>query len=207
MPNLPEEWTMTRTSTGRLARAAALSATAIALMAGLTACRGAQAVATSDGAAPASAAASSTAPGNPASTADSIPASSSASGSTTSTTVGQPAVGSLAVSVSSPSVVSGTVPAPVTCLTGPTYRAAGSRLTIRGNQLSFGVTIAGFRGPGTYPALITVTWRQVSGLVTTLAGVFRVPAVITSTGGSFSVSATGIEGRTFTGSLTWVCGS
>jgi hypothetical protein len=111
------------------------------------------------------------------------------------------------VSVSSPSVVSGTVPAPVTCLTGPTYRAAGSRLTIRGNQLSFGVTIAGFRGPGTYPALITVTWRQVSGLVTTLAGVFRVPAVITSTGGSFSVSATGIEGRTFTGSLTWVCGS
>src|SRR5580692_11673474 len=136
MPNLSEEWTMTRTSTGRLARAAALSATAIALMAGLTACRGAQAVATSDGAAPASAAASSTAPGNP--------ASSAASGSTTSTTVGQPAVGSLAVSVSSPSVVSGTVPAPVTCLTGPTYRAAGSRLTIRGNQLSFGVTIAGF---------------------------------------------------------------
>ena len=196
---------MTRTSTGRLARAAALSATAIALMAGLTACRGAQAVATSDGAAPASAAASSTVPGNPASTADSIPVSASASSGTT--TVGQPAVGSLAVSVSSPSVVSATVPAPVTCLTGPTYRAAGSRLTIRGNLLSFSVTIAGFRGPGSYPALIAVTWRQVSGLVTTLAGVFRVPAVITSTGGSFSVSATGIEGRTFTGSLTWVCGS
>jgi hypothetical protein len=200
---------MTRTSTSRLARAAALAATAIALMAGLTACRGAQAVATSDGAAPASAAAGSTAPSNPASTADSIPASTSASGSTTttSTTVGQPAVGSLAVSVSSPSVVSGTVPAPVTCLTGPTYRAFGSRLTIRGNELSFSVTIAGFRGPGTYPALIAVTWRQASGLVTTLAGVFRVPAVITSTGGSFSVSATGTEGRTFTGSLTWVCSS
>jgi hypothetical protein len=99
------------------------------------------------------------------------------------------------------------VPAPVACLTGPAYRAGGSRLTIRGNQLSFSVTIAGYRGPGTYPALIAVTWRQASGLVTTLAGVFRVPAVITSTGGSFSVSATGIEGRTFTGSLTWVCGS
>jgi hypothetical protein len=196
---------MTRSSTGRLARAAAISASALALMAGLTACRGAQAVATSDGATPASAAASGAAPSSAAtSTATSTGATSTGA---TSTAVGQPAVGSLTATVTSPSVVSATVPAPVTCLTGPTYRAGGSRLTIRGNQLSFGVTIAGYRGPGTYPALIAVTWRQASGLVTTLANVFRVPAVITSTGGSFSVSATGIEGRTFTGSLTWVCGS
>ena len=191
---------MTRSSSGRLARAATLSATALALIAGLAACRGAQAVATSAGVTPASAAASGTAPSSTATN-------SSTSTGATSATVGQPAVGSLTATVTSPSTVSATVPAPVACLTGPAYRAGGSRLTIRGNQLSFSVTIAGYRGPGTYPALIAVTWRQASGLVTTLAGVFRVPAVITSTGGSFSVSATGIEGRTFTGSLTWVCGS
>jgi hypothetical protein len=34
-----------------------------------------------------------------------------------------------------------------------------------------------------------------------------VPAAITATGGSFSVSATGSGGRTFTGSLTWTCGT
>jgi hypothetical protein len=197
---------MTRSSTGRLARAAALSATSLALMAGLSACRGVQAVATSDGAAPASPDASSPAPSSPAPS-SLAPSSATTSSATTGSAAGQPAVGSLTASVSSPSVASGTVPALVTCLTGPTYRAGGSRLTIRGNQLSFSVTIAGYRGPGTYPALVVVTWRQVSGLVTTLAGVYRVPAVITSTGGSFSVSATGIEGRTFTGSLTWVCGS
>jgi hypothetical protein len=69
------------------------------------------------------------------------------------------------------------------------------------------VALGGGRGPGRYPALVAVTLRQASGLVTTLAGVARVPAVITATGGSFSVSGVGREGRTFTGSLRWVCGA
>jgi hypothetical protein len=55
--------------------------------------------------------------------------------------------------------------------------------------------------------VVAVTLRQASGLVTTVTGVSRVPAVITAAGGSFSVSATGSAGRTFTGSLNWVCGS
>jgi hypothetical protein len=78
---------------------------------------------------------------------------------------------------------------------------------IKGDQLTFTVAIVGYRGPGSYPAEVGVTLHQSSGTVTTLAGVSRVPAAITSTGGSFTVSATGSEGRTFTGSLRWVCGS
>jgi hypothetical protein len=78
---------------------------------------------------------------------------------------------------------------------------------INGNQVTFAVAIAGYRGPGSYPAVVSMTLHQASGAVTTLAGVSKVPAVITEGGGSFTVSATGAEGRTLSGSLTWVCGS
>jgi hypothetical protein len=95
----------------------------------------------------------------------------------------------------------------VACATGLAYRASVSGAVIDVNQFSASVVVAGYHGPGTYPAVMAVTLRQASGLVTTVAGVSRVPAVITAAGGSFSVSATGSAGRTFTGSLSWVCGS
>jgi hypothetical protein len=68
-------------------------------------------------------------------------------------------------------------------------------------------SIPRYRGPGRYPAVVGVTLRQASGVVTTVAGVSRIPAAITSTGGSFSISATGSAGRTLTGSLNWTCGT
>jgi hypothetical protein len=95
----------------------------------------------------------------------------------------------------------------VSCIAGLAYRASVSSAVIDGDQFSASVVVAGYRGPGTYPAVVAVTLRQASGLVTTVAGVSRVPAVITAAGGSFSVSAPGSAGRTFTGSLSWVCGS
>lgn len=193
---------MTRTSAGQLARATALSATALALAVGVTACRGVQAPLAASSS-PAGAISAGTSGGTSAG-ASSAPAPASADATST---VSPPATGSLSASVSSPVVVSGTVPASVTCQSGRIYRAETSGVTISGNQLSFTVAIAGYHGPGTYPAVVAVTLRQTSGLVTTLAGVSQVPAMITSTGGSFSVSATGGEGRTFTGSLNWVCGT
>jgi hypothetical protein len=98
------------------------------------------------------------------------------------------------------------VAAPVSCVAGLAYRATVTSAAVRGDQVSFSVAIARYRGPGSYPAVVGVTFRQASGVVTTVAGVSRVPAVITATGGSFSVSATGSGGRTFTGSLSWTCG-
>ncbi len=95
----------------------------------------------------------------------------------------------------------------MSCATGLNYRASVTSAVIRGDQISYAVAIARYRGPGSYPAVVAVTLRQSTGVVTTIAGVSKVPAAITAKGGSFSVSATGSGGRTFTGSLTWTCGA
>lgn len=175
-------------SASRLLTAAVPSATALVLALGLTACQGQTALS----------AASASPAGSASSTASSDPV---------SATSPPLAAGSLSVSVSSPVTVSGSAPGPVACATGLAYRASVSGAVIDVNQFSASVVVAGYHGPGTYPAVMAVTLRQASGLVTTVAGVSRVPAVITAAGGSFSVSATGSAGRTFTGSLSWVCGS
>jgi hypothetical protein len=122
-------------------------------------------------------------------------------------TTGPQPQGALSVSVTSPVAVHGSVAAPVSCVAGRAYRATVSGGTVNGNQLSFTVAIAGYHGPGSYPSVVAVTLRQASGVVTAIAGVARTPAVITASGGSFTVSATGTEGRTLAGSLTWTCGS
>src|SRR5450756_752562 len=167
----------------RLTKASAAPAAVLALVAGLAGCKGVVVASSTAGSSPA-AAASTAAP-------------SQAQGP-----------GSVSVSVSSPVSVSGSVAVPVACAAGLAYRATVSSAVVQGDQLSFSVAIARYRGAGSYPAAVVgVTLHQASGVVTTIAGVSRVHAVITSTGGSFSVSATGSGGRTFTGSLTWTCGS
>jgi hypothetical protein len=191
---------MTLTSAGWLAARMALPLTAAVLALGLTACQPGQALA-----------GSTATPASSPSTVDSAPASSapassaSASPAATVTAVPSAAGGSLTTTVSAPVTVAGTAEAPVTCLIGRAYRAVASRATINGNELSVNVLITGYHGPGSYPALVAVTLHQASGVVTTLAGVPRVPAVITGTGGSFTVSAVGREGRRFTGQVSWVC--
>lgn len=186
---------MKLTSAGRLAARMGLPLTAAVLALGLTACQPGQALA-----------GSTATPASSPSTVASAPASSaSASPVATVTAVPSAAGGSLTTTVSAPVTVAGTAEAPVTCLIGRAYRAVASRATINGNELSVNVLITGYHGPGSYPALVAVTLHQASGVVTTLAGVPQVPAVITSTGGSFTVSAVGREGRRFTGQVSWVC--
>lgn len=175
-------------SAGRPARHAVLPAAALVLAAALSGCKG-QLAASAPGAA----------------TAASVPASSAVSAPAATTQA--PGTGRLSVSVTSPVTLSGSTAVPVSCATGPGYRAQVSSAVIHGDQVSYTVVIARYRGPGSYPAVVAVTLRQSTGVVTTVAGVSRVPASISSAGGSFSVSATGSGGRTFTGSLTWTCGT
>ncbi len=92
---------------------------------------------------------------------------------------GQPGngrAGSLSVSVTSPATLSGTAAVPVSCVTGLSYRAEVSSAVIHGDQVSYTVAIAPYRGPGSYPAVVAVTLRQSTGVVTTVAGVSRVPS-------------------------------
>ena len=181
---------MAVTRARRLTRGAALPVAALALAAAVSGCKG---TLSAQGAPPAASASGAT---SAHATASAVPAASQGQGA-----------GSLSVSVTSPVTLSGTATVAVSCVTGPSYRAAVSSAVIHGDQVSYTVAIARYRGPGSYPAVVAVTLRQSTGVVTTVAGVSRVPAAITSAGGSFSVSATGSEGRTFTGTLTWTCGT
>ena len=189
----------------RRARRVALPIAALAIAAVASGCKGQLAVSAQSPVTPSAAAA----PGSTAPVAaDPASASPSTSAAATASAAGQPpATGALSVSVTSPVTLSGSVAVPVTCVTGRGYRASVATGVIHGDQVSYTVAIAPYRGPGSYPAVVAVTLRQSSGAVTTIAGVSRVPASITAIGGSFSVSATGSAGRTFTGSLTWTCGT
>ena len=194
---------MAVTPARRLAQHVVLSAAALALVAGLAGCKTGQVALSARGTPPAAPASGGTsapaeAPASP--TATSAAAAATPGGQATSG-------GSLSVSVTSPITLSGTATAAVSCVTGLSYRAEVTSAVIQGNQVSYTVAIARYRGPGSYPAVVAVTLRQSTGVVTTVAGVSRVPATITAAGGSFSVSATGSEGRTLAGSLTWTCGT
>jgi hypothetical protein len=184
---------------GHLVRTGALAVTALALAAGASGCKG-QAAAAGPGTPP-PAAASSAAP------APASPAASTAQAAAAAAASQAPGPGSLSVSVTSPVTLSGTVSVPVSCVAGLTYRASVASSVIHGDQLSYTVAIARYRGPGSYTAVVAVTLRQATGVVTAVAGVSQVPVTINSGGGSFRVSAVGTAGRTFTGSLTWTCGS
>jgi len=190
---------MTPTRSGPLARAAAPTAL-LALIACLAGCRGATVIATSS---PAAAAASTTGSTTGAASA----AAAQDHGTTASQPAATPAQGSVTVSISSPVTDSGTASVPVSCVTGPGYRATVTSAVVQGDQISYTAVIPRYTGPGSYYAVVAVTLRQASGVVTTVGGVSRVPARITADGGSFTVSAVGSGGRTFTGSLSWTCGA
>jgi hypothetical protein len=187
----------------------ALSAVAVALAAFASGCKGQVAVSAQSAPPPASAANEAADPTATSTTQAAAPTSAAAGSADGSAADGSAAAGpgSLSVTVTSPVTLSGSTAVPVSCVTGLSYRASVTSAVIHGDQVSYTVAIAHYRGPGSYPAVVAVTLRQSTGVVTTVAGVSRVPAAITATGGSFSVSATGSGGRTFTGSLTWTCGT
>ncbi len=179
----------------RPARAAVPAAALLALTACLAGCRGTTVVATSS----APPAGSTVAASSAAAAAASAPAGSSPA------TTGSGS-GSVTVAISSPVSDSGTAAVPVSCSTGLGYRASVTSAVVHGDQVSFSVDIPRYPGPGSYYAVVTATLRQSSGVITTIGGVSRVPAVITAAGGSFTVSAVGSGGRTLAGSLSWTCG-
>jgi hypothetical protein len=169
----------------------------LALAAGLAGCKGTVVAVSATGSTPTAAAAS----------ADAATSAAAPEPAASTATTAPSSHGSVSASISSPVTDTGTVTVPVSCVSGLTYRATVTSAVVHGDQVSFSVAIPRYRGPGSYPAVVGVTLHQASGVVTAVAGVSQVPAVITSTGGSFSVSATGSSGRTFTGSLSWTCGS
>jgi hypothetical protein len=187
---------ITFTARSRVARTALIVLVAAGLVGGLSSCR-------PDVSAPAAAVVTTSAAEVPAAEVPAAGVSAAGTAAPPSAT----GTGSVTVAISAPVSVTGTVAAPVSCAIGRTYRATVSSAVVQGNQVTFGVSIAAYRGAGSYPAIVSVTLHQSSGAVTTLAAVSQVPAVITATGGSFTVTATGTEGRTFSGSLAWACGS
>ena len=117
--------------------------------------------------------------------------------------------GSVGITITSPVAVSGSKTVPVTCTTGAVYKATVSSAVVKGDQVSVAVSVAGYRGPGSYPAVVTLTVKEASGTTLPIPKAVKTPAVLTSTGGSFSMSVTSTQGKrlTFAGSLHWTCGA
>ena len=197
-----------RLTTG-LTRAAIPPAVVLALVTGLAGCKGVAVASSAAGDSLPAAAASTPATSSaaPAATFSADVATTASSAPATASPSQAQGSGSVSISVTAPVAVSGSVQVPVSCVAGLAYRASVTSAVLQGNQLSFSVAVPRYHGPGSYPAVVGVTLREASGVVTTVAGLPRIPAVITSTGGSFSVSATGSGGRTLSGSLSWTCGS
>ncbi|MGF7239418.1 MAG: hypothetical protein ACQSGP_31345 [Frankia sp.] len=112
--------------------------------------------------------------------------------------------GSLTVAITSPVTVSGHIDTPVSCaITGARYTASASG-TVHNYAVSDVVRVAGYHGPGTYPALVTVSVTAPDNIHYVATGV-RTTAQITDTGGAVSFSATTSGGRTLAGSIGWAC--
>lgn len=177
------------------ARSLLLLALAVVTGLGLTACR-AGSVSTA-GSVPAPAASA----GTGAETADAVTASES-SAPAGGAGVGGP--GSLTVDITSPVDVAGHVSTAVSCQSTARRYVESSTATIEGRTVSQGVRVAGYDGPGSYPAAITVS------VVAPDSGRYAIDAVpatveITSAGGSVSFSASTSGGRTLAGSIIWAC--
>jgi hypothetical protein len=93
----------------------------------------------------------------------------------------------------------------VTCTADRVYTAVAQSATIDGYQVFFTVRVAAYRGPGSYPSLVTFKLDGANGTVTTVSALPGITAQITSTGGSYTIHATGDNGRTLDVSIQWLC--
>jgi len=112
--------------------------------------------------------------------------------------------GSLTVGITSPVTVAGHVDTPVSCETAGRRYVESSTGVVNGATVAESVRVANYTGPGSYPAVITVS------LVAADASKYAIDAVpatveITSAGGSVSFSASTAAGRTLAGSISWAC--
>ncbi len=111
--------------------------------------------------------------------------------------------GSLTVSITSPVAVAGHVDTTVTCEAGRRYAETANGV-IRGYTVAETVRVAAYHGPGSYPALVTVSVSS-SAEGTYAVDAIATTAAITSTGGSLSFSGQTSAGRTLAGSISWAC--
>ncbi len=113
--------------------------------------------------------------------------------------------GSITLSLTQPAVVEGHVTTPVTCSAGHAYEASASSAVVQGYGVSFSVRAAPYSGPGEYATVVTVTLVEPNGTTISVPAVPGAPASISATGGTFSMSATGSNGRSVALALTWAC--
>jgi hypothetical protein len=117
-----------------------------------------------------------------------------------------PASGSLVVSMTSPVSQTWTADGAVTCArTALLYLASADGSDNAGYNESLAMRVAPYRGPGTYPALVTLTVTGPQGGIASVSGVPATAATITSTGGTFTVDRTGEDGRTLDATVSWTC--
>jgi len=173
---------------------AASVALPLASLFSLTACRGVVAAA---------------APGTATGTATALQASTAASAaanSAVSTAPASPASGSLVISMTSPVSQTWTSGATVSCArTALLYLASADGSGAPGYNESLAVRVAPYRGPGAYPALVTLTVTGPQGGIASVSGVPASSVTITSTGGTFTIDRTGANGRTLDATATWTC--
>ncbi|MEX5633489.1 hypothetical protein [Parafrankia sp. FMc2] len=115
-------------------------------------------------------------------------------------------VGSLTISITSPVTIAGHVNTAVSCQDGGRRYIESATGAISGATVTQSVRVATYQGPGSYPALVTVS---VLAADSQRYAVDAVPATvqITQTGGSVDFSAATAAGRSLTGSIIWSCSS
>ncbi len=118
---------------------------------------------------------------------------------------GSGGAGTVTVSITEPVSLTGHAGDSVTCSTGRIYTAAATSAPVQGYKVSFTVRIAGYTGAGTYPSVVTFSLTDPQGTTQSIPAVPKVDAVLTDTGGSFTVSAATESGRTVSGVTTWTC--
>ena len=176
----------------------ASAAIPLAALLSLTACRGVVVAA-----APPSATATTAALATSSSVAQAAPA---ASVSAAPVSPATPAPGELVVSMTSPVSQTWTADGAVTCArTALLYLASADGSNNAGYNESLAARVAPFRGPGTYPALVTLTVTGPQGGIASVSGVPASAATITSTGGTFTIDRTGEDGRKLDATVSWTC--
>jgi hypothetical protein len=116
------------------------------------------------------------------------------------------ATGSVTVSVTSPVTESGSTGAAVSCArAGLLYVASARNAYVAGYAHSFTVRVLPYRGPGAYRALATLTVVGPHGGIASVSAVPGTPTTITNSGGTFTIDATGSQGRTLAATVSWTC--
>ncbi len=132
-----------------------------------------------------------------------VAASSRAVPSTSPVSTGAGGPGSLTVAITAPVAVAGHVNTEVSCQTRGARYVATAGGSIQGYTVNDVVRVAGYHGPGSYPALVTmsVTGPQANDAVSAVPAT----AEITAAGGNISFSAATDSGRTLAGTIAWAC--